>query len=307
MESALRLFDPTRAPPLAQSGAHIVRALDEVLPPAEGIVREMVRLDDGQQVLVSRMGRLTKDARIALFIRGFLRGPLATEPLFSELVGQTHDAALCVDLHPSAWDPNADVPLPFRNVAAQWGRAQTLLEVLRELGVENLDVIAHSEGGLIATYAALQQETRMLARILLLNSAGLADLSLGGLFGKYLLLILQYLAHEPGHGNTPVGKQMSRAARIEGRRHLREGWRGIPAQLRGLADARIEKWIRELVTRYGVDVGILHGRDDVLFRVTQVLAAAERIGIPATVIDGPHDAIRLRPEQTMAQVRILHR
>ena len=160
---------------------------------------------------------------------------------------------------------------------AELRKARTLLEVLEKKGIWQADVVAHSEGALFTTLAALQNPERF-RNIVYYAPAGLiGDDSFWGLVSRFGSDVVRRLVRRDKHTGR---KAKSNAAMAEMMRRIKRGSKAAVTEVRAIAETHIQESLKALRAR-GIKIVIMHPVGDKVFPMCRM----QRI-VKADMVDG---------------------
>ncbi len=179
-------------------------------------------------------------------------------------------------------------------------KAQVLLKVLEECGVEKADVIAHSEGAINALIAAMLKSDQF-RNIVLDKPAGLIGKDTGvALMGRFMRLLVQEAMIRPKPFTDPSS---SIRAGVRIARYVAENPTRIIKEVDAMTRFEITDLIRTLHDR-GIMFSVISGVDDPLFPVNKQIKHMRESGAPPIEgyysVVGGHNELSIHPEKHAA-------
>lgn len=138
-------------------------------------------------------------------------------------------------------------------------KANTLMEIIDDVGAEKVDVIAHSEGALNTVVAALQKPEKF-STIILAMPAGMIGsdsvLKLAGRFApKMVLSVTKDMIDNPN---------IAAAINTDGTKYIAKNPVKAAKEVQAMAETSIDDTL-ELLRAKGIKVGVLQSRADTVF------------------------------------------
>jgi len=256
---------------------------------------ERVRLGDEEVNLYDIAPPKLKFEIPTVFAPGFSATPIVHEP---NIVGIAKDGrrVIAVDSPQGLEKPTVSEEDSIGHAEVELAKLSSIMEALKERGIEKTDGVAHSEGGVYLILAAW------------LNSDKFRNIVLvepGGMIGKdNVFRLVKGMANElvdqfKGESQrTDLDRQPKKLQspmlplRAIGA-DLRRSWGSVKA----IAESDIIEMLRDLKER-GIHISIIHGVDDKVFPMDRV---QKELGPDAITgfysVRGGHNEVFLRPEQ----------
>ncbi len=226
---------------------------------------------------------------------GFSATPMAYEQNILELA-KAGRRVIAVDSPHGLIEHPIEKDRASGHAEVELAKLSAVIQALDERGIEQADVIAHSEGAIYMALAALLYPGRF---------RNMVFLDPGGMIGKDNVFRLgRGLAHELTNqtvnesGRTDVDRQAQKLATLLAplrvlASNIKRSWDSIQA----IADSDIVDMLKELKAQ-GVGVSVIHGVEDKVFPMERV---QKEVGADAITgfysVRGGHNEIFLRPEQ----------
>ncbi len=241
-----------------------------------------------------------KDGSVPVVLAsGFSHGPRSTKEKARALHAAGHEVVTPRHPRRGAFLPGET---DYHNVLER--KASGTIEVAQALGIEEFDLVGHSEGAIIATIAAkllTQKDGDMSVRsLVLVGPAGFKP-------GKTYLQLGLRLGHEmlqtgfrmvsDSSLHQPVG-----GIAVDGLLHVARNPFRTALEARAIHDSSIGEDL-ERVAPYGVNVGVIALELDRLFPPKELFEVAEEnraIKYMAVVDGAMHDDMAMRPDAIMA-------
>jgi pimeloyl-ACP methyl ester carboxylesterase len=179
-------------------------------------------------------------------------------------------------------------------------KANTLLAVLDEVGIDKVDVIAHSEGALNAVYAAMQQPERFRSLILVAPAGMIGEDSVLALAGRFAPKVIRGLSKDfvenpkaafiiNSTGLPYMAKNPAKAAR----------------EVKTIADTTIDSALVDL-RHSDIQIGLIQSHSDPVFpaeRIEKHIVLDDELGnvdayASVAAKDAGHDDLLIHPERS---------
>lgn len=191
-------------------------------------------------------------------------------------------------------------------------KAQTLLNILDQSGLEKVDVIAHSEGALNTVLAAMKQPDRFRNIILVAPAGMIGEDSIPRLLGRFTAKVMRGLTKDMREIKQRDPESAKRYAK-SGPRYIKSNPAKGLREVGAIAHSRIDQQLADLRDA-GVQIGILQSHSDKGFpdkRIGERVVINETSGNVDTYAsvaakDAGHDDLIIHPERsTRAALDIL--
>ncbi|MEX0934319.1 MAG: alpha/beta hydrolase [Candidatus Saccharimonadales bacterium] len=180
-------------------------------------------------------------------------------------------------------------------------RSQTIIEVLDDAGIDKANVIAHSEGTISATAAALQQPERFDTLVLAMPAGMIGEDTFGGLLKRFAPKTVRSLTKD-----TVENPNIGLAVNVGGMAYIGKNPAKGYREVRAIAETRIDDALAALRDK-GVRTAVLQSNKDSVFPVDRIEKHVRLDGDSANidsyssvaVKDAGHDELLIRPQRTV--------
>lgn len=202
---------------------------------------------------------------------------------------------------------NAPHGVEITGNAAKWSHAEqlrkaaALIAMLEEKGIEQADIVAHSEGAIVTALVA-HLRPDLIRNIVLMQPAGMVGKgSVPGFLGRASLDTVKYVSDSISHIADAAFRKIQRLMLTESLKSVL----GDPIQtykeLESIVDMELHEFLKVLQEEQGKNVAVVQGEKDYLYpprKMNRYIAAA---GIPEDrrfSVDGSHNSHATKPRIT---------